>query len=204
MTRLLAVVAGSLLAVRAGASPHVRDGQVVRVERSPHGLSGTPRYCRLQADPLSGVVSGDCFGPAPQAGDRIVVLDTTHVIATARVTRPPAHTNDACSDAEWLVEAVQTSGQGAWESEIGLIDVPVDPRAGRIELGARPSAGSSEWTIGVDRDGDGDRIVEFVGFQCDDNGEPTTHAATSSCIEVRVPTAHGPERLRVDRSRNCY
>jgi len=174
----------------------------VRVERAPHGLSGTPRYCTLQADPLSGGVSGDCFGPAPQVGDRIVVLDTSHVLATARVTRA-IHTNETCGDAAWSIEAVQTSGQAQWESEYGLIDVPVDLRTGRLALGGRPAA-SNEWTMGVDRDGDGDRIVEFRGFPCDDNAEPTARAATSSCIEVRVPTSHGPERLRVDRSRNCY
>jgi hypothetical protein len=184
------------LGARAGARP----GHVVRVERAARGLSGTPRLCRIQSDPLTGV-SGDCYGPAPQNGDTIAVLDETHVLGNVRVTNVVHASDSGCGDAEWLVGGSVQSGEPTWDSAIGVIDVPIDPQLGRLE---RPRFGTGDWVIGVDRDGDGQRVVEFAHFACDDTGAPSA-APTSTCIEVSASRPRGGlERLRVDRSRNCF
>jgi hypothetical protein len=191
------LVALAALAPSAAAGP--RAGQVVRVERAARGLGGTPRMCQLQSDPLIGV-SGDCYGPAPQLGETIIVLDDSHVVASVRVSRVLPASDYDCSSLRWTVAGAVIGGEHAWDAAMGVIDVPVDPRLGRLE---RVQLGPTDWQIGVDRDGDGQRIVRFSHFDCDDAGVASS-APTSTCLEVTASRPRGGfERLRLDRARAC-
>lgn len=209
MRGLVAVVGTAALASSAGAGPRARPtGQVVRIERRPRGLPGTPRFCAIQADPLTGA-SGQCYGPAPTTGETITVLDTQHVVATVRITSVTPYNDGGCTEgAQWIVAGTPITGQLSWQLSGGVIDVPIDPHAGRqLQIDHSPTghgAGIDGSVIGIDGNGDGVAEVEFVSFQCDDSGSAASSNATSMCLEVWVPSGRSFERLRQDRIRNCF
>jgi len=204
VVRILVLV--GIAAVSASAAARPRTGKVVRIERASRALSGVPRMCQLQADPLN-QVAGQCYGPAPSAGDTVTVLDAQHVIATVRLASVAPMPDVSCADSGfWMVTGSPISGQTTFSMSSAVIDVPLDPRSARVGREDRsPSgrqAGVDNVTLAVDSNGDGVPDYDLVTFTCDDSDTPTT-GGQSMCLEWYASSGHGFDRVRLDRVRIC-
>jgi hypothetical protein len=202
--RLGLVLVGVLLYAAAQAAP--RAGKVIRVERRPSGLTGIPRYCTVStADMISYCVSEK----APEIGDRLTVIDSQHVLGVIRVTHVQPLGDGCQQNMMWMTQGTLDSGDlGNPQGQmIATLDVPVDVRSARL-VTVDKSPGGHPWgtdTIyAVDRNGDGHPDVEFVQYQCDDNGNQSMNA-TATCFEVwALMPGRGLEKLRSERQKHCY
>lgn len=199
------VLVGALLCAIATAAP--RAGKVVRVERRPPGLTGTPRYCSVSLADLIGYCISE---KAPEVGDRMTILDSRRVVGVIRVTNVQS-LGDGCQQKNmmWMTQGTLDSGDltNSQGPMIATLDVPVDARSARLVTvdkspGGRPWG--TETIYGVDRNGDGVPDLAFVQFQCDDAGNLSTNA-TSTCFEVwaQMP-GRGLEKIRSERQKHCY
>lgn len=198
------VLLGVALCAQAGAAP--RAGKVVRVERRPSGLVGTPRYCTVSpVDMISYCISEK----APEVGDRLTVLDSQKVAATIRVTHVQALPDGCQQNMMWMTQGTLDSGDLANPQGqlIATLDVPVDARSARLVTvekspGGRPAG--TDTIYAIDRNGDGSADVEFVQYQCDDSGNQSINP-TATCFEVWATAAgRGLEKVRAERQKHCY
>ena len=200
-----AAILVGIFAATASASP--RAGKVVRVERASAAISGIPRVCQLQSDPMSGA-SGVCFGPAPQLGETITLLDKQRVIATVRVGGVSPLGDGSCNEnGQWLVNGTTASGQLTWQSTMGVIDLPIDPHVARQVAADHVPGGLSaslEEAVAIDANGDGTPDYVFIGYSCDDSGAQVVGNSLTKCLDVWATGGRRAERLRQDRWRNCY
>jgi hypothetical protein len=205
--RLGLVVVGLALCADAGATP--RAGKVVRVERRPSGLTGTPRYCTVSTVDMIAYCVAE---KAPEIGDRLTVIDNQRVLGTIRVTHVQALPN-GCQQSQqsvmWMTQGTLDGGDlsNPQGQLIATLDVPVDAHASKL-VNVDKSPGGHPWgtdTIyAVDRNGDGNADLEFVQYQCDDSGNQTINP-TATCYEVWAITAgRGLEKIRSERQKNCY
>jgi len=199
---VLALV-GASLGASAGAAP--RPGKVVRVERKPRGISGMPRYCSISSD-----MSGYCLGgKQPEIGEHVVVIDSQRTLGVVRITTVTPLPDQCNQNAVWMIQGMLETGDLASPQgqTLGVIDVPIDPRGGRLVTVDRSPAGhpwGTDQIQGVDSNGDGNVDLEFIQFPCDDAGTQAS-AATGTCLEVwAATTGHGLARIRQDRVRNCF
>ncbi|HEY5922427.1 MAG TPA: hypothetical protein VIV11_12185 [Kofleriaceae bacterium] len=202
--RLGLVLVGVALLAQAEAAP--RAGKVVRVERRPSGLVGTPRYCTVSTvDMISYCVSEK----SPEVGDQLTVLDSQRVLGVIRVTQVQPLPDGCQQNMMWMTQGTLDSGDlNAPQGQlIATIDVPVDSRSARLltvdkSPGGRPTG--TDTIYAVDRNGDGNPDVEFVQFQCDDSGNQSINA-TATCFEVWATVAgRGLEKVRSERQKHCY
>jgi hypothetical protein len=195
-----------LVAVLVAVPALARPGKVVRVERRARAAGGTPRMCTLSGSDLTGY----CItSKAPEVGSRLTVLDGTHTLGVMRlmsVTEPP----EMCGQhTVWMIQGALDSGDLSKPDGgmIGVLDVPVDPRAGKLVQVDHPATGhafGTDQVWAVDGNGDGAIDVEFVMFACDDGGAAGPNP-TGTCIEVWQQNATGRlERSHQDRYRNCF
>jgi hypothetical protein len=193
----LVAAAAAALTARAEARPH--PGKVVRVARGLRAF-GTPRLCNLQADAVN-QISGQCVGVAPAPGEIITVLDAQHVIARVRVSGVTAVGDGSCPDAGlWVITATALTGQLHFAEAVGVIDVPVDPRAGRLAKQLQTDTPVRE--ILIDGNGDGEPDFRFVLYSCDDAGNATTRDALT-CVDAAVANGRGYTPVRQDKIRQC-
>jgi hypothetical protein len=198
------VLVGIALCIHADAAP--RSGKVVRVERRPSGLTGTPRYCTVSAvDMVSYCISEK----APQVGDHLTVIDSQRVLGVIRVTQVQPLPDGCQQNMMWMTQGTLDSGDltSPHGQMIATVDVPVDMRSSKL-VSVDKSPGGRPWgtdTIyAVDRNGDGNVDVEFVQYQCDDTGNHTINA-TATCFEVWAAVAgRGLEKVRSERQKHCY
>jgi hypothetical protein len=196
------VLVGVLLAATVAARP----GKVVRVERRARVRMGSPRMCTVSAGDLSGY----CItSKPPEVGERLSIVDSQHPLGVVRLTTV-ATVPDACTqNVVWMIQGTLESGdvskpEGAM---IGVLDVGIDPRAGKLVQVDHAATGhpfGTDQVYALDGDGDGAVDIEFVQFACDDAGTPGPNA-TGTCVEVwQANTAGRLERTRQDRFRNCF
>ena len=202
--RLGLCLVGIALYAHADAAP--RAGKVVRVERRPSGLVGTPRYCTVSTVDLVSYCISD---KAPDVGDRITVMDNQRVLGVIRVTHVQPLPDGCQQNMMWMTQGALDSGDisNPQGQMIATLDVPLDPRSARL-LNVDKSPGGRPWgtdTIyAVDRNGDGSPDVEFVQFQCDDTGNQSINA-TSTCFEVwALAAGRGLEKIRSEKQKHCY
>jgi hypothetical protein len=197
--RRVAILVGSALAASATAAPH--PGKVVRVERGPRAPTGAPRLCKI-----TGEAKGICFGKRPDIGDRMLVVDTAHVLGQVRIGTVEEYPALACETPEmWAIEGRIETGDLSRPSGdlIGLLDVALDRRVAR-QLAVEHSPGSidQEAVTAIDTNGDGAPDLEFTQYTCDDRGAQSGNA-TGVCFDVWVRGPHGFDRVRQDRIKNC-
>jgi hypothetical protein len=198
------VLVGVLLAVSAAASP--RAGKVVRVERRARLHTGVPRMCTISESDLSGY----CItSKAPELGDRLAIIDNQHPLGVVRLTTV-SPVPDACTQSVvWMIQGTLESGDLSRHdgSMIGVLDVGLDPRGGKLVQVDHAATGhpfGTDQVYALDADGEGAVDVEFVQFACDDTGNPGPNA-NGTCVEVWQTNAVGRlERTRQDRFRNCF
>lgn len=202
--RLGLVLVGVALCAQATAAP--RAGKVVRIERKPAGLTGTPRYCTVSTvDMLSYCVSEK----SPEVGDHLTVIDNQRVLGVIRVTHVQPLQDQCAGTMMWMTQGTLDSGDlsNPQGQMIATLDVPVDPRGAKL-MNVDKSPGGHPWgtdTIyALDRNGDGNVDVEFVQYQCDDSGNQSINA-TATCYEVwaQMP-GRGLEKLRAEKQKHCY
>jgi len=202
--RLAPLAIGIALAANVGAAP--RAGKVVRVERRPHGLTGTPRYCTVSTVDLVGY----CItAKPPEIGDRMTVIDSQRVLGVIRITQVQP-LGDGCQQGlVWMTQGLLDSGdlQSPQGQMIGVVDVPLDARSAKLVAVDKTPTGhpwGTDMIYAIDGNSDGSVDLEFVQFQCDDAGAQSINA-TSSCYEVwATMPGRGLEKLRGERLRNCY
>jgi hypothetical protein len=193
------------LCTSAGAAP--RAGKVVRVPRKTAGFTGHPRFCAVHP----GDMFGHCTGAKePQVGDRLTAVDANRVLGVLRVTQVQPY-NDGCqATSQWMIQTTLDSGDlaNARGLMLGVADVPLDMRSGRIAGIDKSPTGHAQGTdtiYAIDGNNDGTVDVAFIQYPCDDAGNATLTATTSTCHEVwTAQTGRGLERLRHDRFRTCY
>ena len=194
----------ALLCASAFAAP--RAGKVVRIERRPQQLVGSPRYCTVS--PSDNV--GYCItNTPPQVGERITVLDNTRVLGTIRISTVTPLQDGCQQNTSWMTQGTLESGDLSTPSGamIGVLDVAVDLRSAKlINVDKSPSghAYGTDTIYAIDNNNDANPEVEFVQFGCDDS---SNYSATSSglCTEVySVRSNKGLERIRTERVRTCY
>ena len=193
-----------LLCASAFAAP--RAGKVVRVERRPQQIVGAPRYCTVS--PSDNV--GYCITTtAPEVGERMTVVDNAHVLGSIRITQVTPLSDGCQTNGSWMTQGTLESGdlstpQGAM---IGVLDVPVDLRTGKlINIDTSPSGHQygTDTIYAIDNNNDGNPEVELVQFGCDDSGSYSTQS-TGLCTEVySVRSNKGLEKIRSERVRTCY
>lgn len=204
--RLGLVLVGVALYASAVAGP--RAGKVVRVERKARTLVGDPRQCNVSIQDLSGY----CMtAKAPVVGDRIVVLDSSHVIGTVRITEvqgiPDACQQNTSYTTKGVLETGNLSNAAMSGVAIGLIDVALDARKAKIVSVDRTPTGHPSGTdtvYAIDNNNDSKVDLEFIQYACDDAGNASVNAM-SICNDVwsAVP-GRGLERIRQERVKTCY
>ena len=202
--RLGLVLVGIALYAIASAAP--RAGKVVKIERRPSGLSGTPRYCSVSTTDLLAYCVSE---KGPEVGDRLTVIDSQRVLGVLRVTHVQPLGDGCQQNMLWMTQSVLDSGKidAPQGQMIATLDVPVDTRTTRlIHVDKSPGGHSAgiDTIYAIDRNGDGTPDLEFVQFPCDDTGNPTINS-TGTCFEVwaQVP-GRGLEKLRSERQKQCY
>ncbi len=203
--------AGLLVACALVAPADARPGKVMRVERHAHRLRGEPRLCSVVPESMQAY----CYGKQPEIGAKLTVVDQTRVLGVLVVDK--AEPLGACrglAGSLWTAHLHNDSGVALASSETGtsgLLDVDVDPRAGKLVKvdevpGGRPV--TPEQISAYDLDGDGRADLEFLAFTCDETGNPVTTLTSGSpdqCIELWYGNGHNFEHLRTDRiGHNCY
>jgi hypothetical protein len=169
-------------------------GRVVRIERTRVVPLVTPVLCVQML--MDG--TGLCIGPQPKAGEVIVVVDETQVLAEIRVdTTTKAMAN---CDAVWNIGGTVVRGdptQGRRSRSIGLIDGGVDRQNSRRVPDSKVTrpAPDSRVEIGIDRDGDGHADVIAAEAACPNVG--------GECIEFWTRRAKGMERVWSTNLRAC-
>jgi hypothetical protein len=200
----LSCLLGVALCASALAAP--RAGKVVRVERRPNGIVGTPRYCTVSAADL---ISYCISEKAPEVGERLTVIDSQRVLGVIRITHVQPLVDGCQQNTMWMTQGSLESGdvnqpQGQM---IGTLDVPVDPRATKLVNADKSPAGrpwGTDTIYAVDRNADGNIDLEFVQFQCDDSGAHSIQA-TGTCFEVwALAPGRGLEKIRSERQKHCY
>jgi hypothetical protein len=194
------------MALLSAAEAAPRAGKVVRIERRPSGLTGTPRYCTVSTvDMISYCISEK----APQPGDHLTVIDNQRVLGMIRVTQVQSLPDSCHQNMMWMTSGILESGDlsNSQGQMIATLDVPVDTRVAKL-LNVDKSPGGHPWgtdTIyAVDRNGDGNPDIEFVQFQCDDAGNQSMNA-TGTCYEVWATAAgRGLEKIRTEKQKQCY
>jgi hypothetical protein len=193
-----------LLCASAFAAP--RAGKVVRVERRPQQLTGEPRYCTVS--PSDNV--GYCITNTPPViGERITVLDNTHVLGTIRISTVTPLQDGCQQNTSWMTQGTLESGDLSNPSGamIGVIDVAVDMRSAKlIEADKSPTghAYGTDTIYAIDNNNDSNPEVEFVQYACDDAGNYSV-SSTGLCTEVyNVRSNKGLEKIRSERVRTCY
>lgn len=202
--RLGLVLVGAALCAQAAAAP--RAGKVVRVERRPSGLTGTPRYCTVSTvDMIAYCISEK----SPEVGDHLTVVDSQHVLGVIRVTHVQPLPDGCQQNMMWMTQGSLDSGDlsNPQGQMIATLDVPIDARSTKL-LSVDKSPGGHPWgtdTIyAVDRNGDGNPDLEFVQYQCDDTGNQSLNA-TATCYEVWATAAgRGLEKIRAEKQKHCY
>ncbi len=196
------VLVGVLIAATAAARP----GKVVRVERRARAQSGTPRMCTLSGADLSGY----CIASKPpEVGNRLQILDSTRALGVVRLTAVTAVPDACMQNVVWMIQGALESGDLTKPDGgmIGVLDVAVDPRAGKLVQVDHPATGhpfGTDQVWAVDGNGDGSVDLEFVQFACDDGGAPGP-TASGTCVEVWQQNPAGRlEKSRQDRFRNCF
>jgi hypothetical protein len=175
VSRLIGViiVIGSATAV-AGPS-----GRVVRVERVSGGSQIAPRLCEIRGD------TGTCVGEQPRAGQMVLVIDDSHVVAEVEVIEVASFVA-RCANL-WTVKTRARRGAAADAEGIGVIDASIDPSRARVidktHTPPSPSGDGDEVWRAIDRDGDGTADVLFTRYPCDRAGTPVTGAA-AYCIDI--------------------
>jgi hypothetical protein len=177
----------SIVVVAASAAAAPRPGRIVRVEQALHRAAAIPRLCLV---PTLDDAHAYCFGPEPEAGEPIDLIDHRHVLGRWRVKR--AEPTGACkgSASLWQVEsepdgdiATDAAGQIA-----GVMDLPLDAqRAHLMMLDTSQDANG----FGIDTDGDNHADIEFVLSKCDDQ------SPRAQCFDVWAADSQG--RRLVDR-----
>jgi hypothetical protein len=196
----------ALVGLLIAATALARPGKVVRVERRARVPEGTPRMCTLSGSDLTGY----CItSKAPEVGNRLTILDGVHTLGIMRltaVTEPP----EMCGQhTVWMIQGSLETGDLAKPEGgmIGVLDVPLDPRAGKLVQVDHPATGhafGTDQVWAVDGNGDGAVDVEFAMFACDDGGAAGPNP-TGTCVEVWQQNATGRlEKTRQDRFRNCF
>ncbi|HUS29300.1 MAG TPA: hypothetical protein VMZ53_12365 [Kofleriaceae bacterium] len=194
----------ALLCASAFAAP--RAGKVVRVERRPQQIVGSPRYCTVS--PSDNV--GYCITTtAPEIGERITVLDNARVLGTIRITTVTPLSDGCQQNSSWMTQGTLESGdlsnpQGAM---IGVLDVAVDLRSGKL-INVDKSPSGHQWgtdtVYAIDNNNDGNAEVEFVQYGCDDVGNYSVQS-TGLCTEVWSTRSNkGLEKIRSERVKTCY
>ncbi len=202
--RVALILVGAVLCASAGAAP--RAGKVVRVERRPAGLTGTPRYCTVSVNDNVGY----CItSTPPEVGARMTIVDNARVLGTIRISQVQAISDGCNQNTSWMTQGTLESGdlsapQGAI---IGVLDVGLDPRNAKLVNVDKSPAGhplGTDTIYAIDNNNDGAADLEFVQFGCDDAGNTST-MPTGLCNEVWSAKApRGMERVRADRVRTCY
>ncbi|MEP6865042.1 MAG: hypothetical protein ABJE66_30770 [Deltaproteobacteria bacterium] len=193
------------------AGVDARPGKVVRVERRTYRFTGEPRLCSVMPDQLIAY----CYGKRPEPGTKLAVMDQSHVLGTLVVDKAEPLGNCKGAQSSLWSARLRNEGGGAIASPdsgvMGLLDVTVDSRHAKLVKvddvpGDRPV--KPETITAFDLDGDSKADLEFVGFSCDDSGNPVTSLPTGSpdqCVELWASTGHNYERLRTDRiGQGCY
>lgn len=198
------ILVGAVLSASAGAAP--RAGKVVRVERKPAGLTGTPRYCTVSINDNVGY----CITTVPpEVGDRMTVIDNAHVLGTIRVSQVQPIPDGCNQNTSWMTQGTLESGdlsapQGAI---IGVLDVGLDGRSAKLVNIDKSPGGhvvGTDTIYAIDNNNDGNADLEFVQYGCDDAGN-TSNIPTGLCNEVwSTKSPRGMERVRADRVRTCY
>ena len=204
--RLALALVGVALCASAWAAPRAGKGKVVRVERRPSGLAGTPRYCTVSPVDL---VAYCISTKAPEVGDRMTVIDNQRVLGVVRVTQVQQLDDSCKQNLMWMTQGQLDSGDLSTPhgTMIGVLDVPLDARSAKLvhvdkSPGGHPAGVDTIYAI--DGNGDGRVDLEFVQFQCDDTGNHSLNA-TSSCYEVwAAMPGRGLEKIRAERLRNCF
>lgn len=198
------VLVGIVLCAQAEATP--RAGKVVRVERRPSGLTGTPSYCTVSiVDMIAYCVSEK----SPEVGDRLTVIDNQRVLGVIKVTHVQG-LPDACQqNLMWMTQGTLESGDlGNPQGQmIATLDVGLDARTAKLLTVDKSPTGhpwGTDTIYAVDRNGDGTPDVEFVQYQCDDVGNQAANP-TATCFEVWATAAgRGLEKVRVERRKHCF
>ncbi len=192
------VLVGLVLCTTAAAGP--RPGKVVRIERAPRPVATAPRLCKVTSDTMA-----MCIGKRPAVGERLTALDQSRVLGQLRVVRSEDSPYNGClGSALWEVE-VQAEGSLSLPAGEGnaVIDVSLDPRNARqVSVDHSPVASDAETVVAIDSNGDGTADVEFAQYPCDDQGAPSG-VPTGACFDVWVRSAHGYDRVRQDKVKNC-
>ena len=202
----LVLVGIAAVSLWASATAAPRQGKVVRIERRPSGLSGTPRYCTVS---ITDMISYCISEKTPEVGDRLTVVDSQRVLGVIRVTHVQPLGDGCQQNMMWMTQGALDSGDlsNPQGQMIATLDVPLDARSARL-VNVDKSPGGHPWgtdTIyAVDRNGDGNPDIEFVQYQCDDSGNQSTNA-TATCFEVwaQMP-GRGLEKIRSERQKHCY
>jgi hypothetical protein len=193
-----------LLSATAFAAP--RAGKVVRIERKPQQVIGSPRYCTVSSTDNVGY----CItNTPPEVGTRLTVIDSAHVIGTIRISTVTPLQDGCAQNTSWMTQGTLESGdlsnpQGAL---IGVLDVAVDTRSAKLINADKSPSGhpyGTDTIYAIDNNADGSPDTEFVQFSCDDSGNSSTQP-TSLCTEVySVHSNKGLEKIRSERVRTCY
>lgn len=202
--RLALVLVGIALYASATAAP--RAGKVVRIERRPNGITGTPRYCSVSTVDMMGYCVGQ---KPPEIGDKLTVIDSQRVLGTMRITHVQPLTDGCQQTMMWMTQGALDSGDlSAPQGQmIGTIDVPLDVRTSKLVTADKSPGGHPSGTdtiYAIDRNSDGNIDLAFVQYQCDDSGNHSM-SANGTCYEVWALTAgRGLEKVRSERQKHCY
>lgn len=182
-------------AVSAVASADVPRGKVVRIERERTVPLVTPVLCiQIQSDG-----SGLCIGPQPKAGESMVLVDESQVVAEIKVDGS-TKTMPTC-DAVWNITGTVVRGDvtsSRRNKSFGLIDANVSRTAARIvpQNKITKPAPDTRVEIGIDRDGDGSADVLVAEAACPGTGG-------GDCIEFWTRRNKGLERVWSANLRIC-
>lgn len=169
-------------------------GKVVRVERPRTFPLVVPVMCvQMQADG-----TGLCIGPQPKAGETVVLVDESQVIAEVKIDGA-TKAMPTC-DSVWSVTGTVMRGDvtaGRRNKSIGLIDANIDRNAARRvpENKIAKPTDDSRVEIGIDRDGDG--VADVLA------AESTCKGVGGECIEFWTRRAKGLERVWSANLRIC-
>jgi hypothetical protein len=196
------VVGTALCAEPALTAP--REGKVVRIERRPRSIAGTPRLCEPQqgTPQHGGPAMWVCFGPTPEVGDRIRIVDNSRLLGTLRISHVAPYDGCAQSSLWNVVGAVE--GDLPKSSAYGAIDVEIEPRGHLVTTDHLPSTlPAVDQIVALDADGDDAAEIVFARYTCDGAGNPSA-TPTGVCVDVLAISGGNYERLRQDRIKACY
>lgn len=193
-----------LLCATAFAGP--RAGKVVRIERKPQQVIGSPRYCTVSSSDNVGYCMTNT---PPDVGARLIVIDSAKVLGTIRISTVTPLQDGCQQNTSWMTQGNLESGdlsnpQGAL---IGVLDVGLDTRAAKlINIDKSPTGHpyGTDTIYAIDNNNDGSPDTEFVQYGCDDSSNYSVQP-TGLCTEVYSAHSNkGLEKIRSERVRTCY